>query len=335
MNTKEREVFWETLRSLPGENPDLDAKALSDVIKPPHFLYRYRSVNSKNLEALRSNRLFFSSANYYDDPFDTFLYIDVEAIKNEVLSGVQDEGNLKTVIEKAKETFQNTISEEQLSTITVENIRNSVANGMLDKFLNQTLQLRNELKKDTWSVCFSENGLNEALWLKYAQQHKGFVVIYDLTNADNMLCGKQDKCVNCGIFNYGTPLYPIYYSDVPYDATRFAKSLMMHKLEEFSGTPFPDRDKIYADAVWERERITLIKKKCHEYDEEWRIIAGCQMNPPIMREWIPHGIILGLKMDISEENLVICLAKQAGIKNIYKAYIDAGNKLNIVPVTTV
>ncbi|MEE0867870.1 MAG: hypothetical protein UIL37_06180, partial [Clostridia bacterium] len=52
-------------------------------------------------------------------------------------------------------------------------------------------------------------------------------------------------------------------------------------------------------------KTTLIKKKCHEYDEEWRIIPGCIMKPPIMMEWIPSGIILGLRMNPSEENLVI------------------------------
>ena len=57
------------------------------------------------------------------------------------------------------------------------------------------------------------------------------------------------------------------------------------------------------------------------------------MNPPIMREWIPAGIILGLNMGKNEENLVIELARSAGIQNIYKSYIDIDNKLNAYLLT--
>lgn len=52
--------------------------------------------------------------------------------------------------------------------------------------------IRNEIKKDTWSVCFSEDGLNESLWLKYADHHKGFAVSYDLENEEKLRCGKQN-----------------------------------------------------------------------------------------------------------------------------------------------
>ena len=81
-------------------------------------------------------------------------------------------------------------------------------------------------------------------------------------------------------------------------------------------------------ALWEQERTTLIKKECHKYDEEWRMITGCIMKSPEMMEWIPSGIILGLRMDVAEENLVVSMAKEAGIKNIYKSYINAQNKLD-------
>jgi hypothetical protein len=84
--------------------------------------------------------------------------------------------------------------------------------------------------------------------------------------------------------------------------------------------------------IWEMERTTLIKKKCHEYDEEWRLIIGCPMKPPIMREWRPSGIILGLRMNVAEENLVVSMAQEAGIKNIYKSFINEKNELDAKPI---
>ena len=153
------------------------------------------------------------------------------------------------------------------------------------------------------------------------------------SSSSNFLCGKQEKCVNCGIKNYGTPLYPIYYSDTPYDATKFAKFVMLRKIAETTATQIPPE--LYAgmgSALWEQERTTLIKKECHKYDEEWRMITGCIMKPPVMMEWIPSGIILGLRMGVAEENLVVSMAKEAGIKNIYKSYINAQNKLDTYPL---
>jgi len=261
MNSQEREVFWETLCSLHGTDQVVEREQLFKTIKYPKLLFRYRPVSTKSLEALRTNRLYFSFANYYDDPFDTFLHIDIEAIRKEYLSAFQTPESTETVVEGVKALFGDILTEEQITQLTTENVTNALSHGLTESFLNAALSLRDEVKKDTWSVCFSENGFNEALWLKYADQHRGFVQIYDLENNDNFLCGKQEKCVNCGIRNYGTPVYPIYYSDTPYDATNFAKFVMLRKLAETTKAQIPPE--LYAgmgNALWERERTTLIKK---------------------------------------------------------------------------
>lgn len=333
MNSHERKLFWNTLCSLPGKDIVAEQKQLLKSINYPKFLFRYRSVSIKNLEALRTNRLYFSSANYYDDPFDTFLHIDIKSIQKECLPAFQSLESTSAAVHNVKILLEGILNEEQISRLTVENVTNALSHGLISNFLSATLSLRDEVKKDTWSVCFSENGFNEALWLKYADQHKGFVQIYDLENSENLLCGKQEKCQKCGIKNYGTPLYPIYYSDKPYDATHFLKSVMLHKISEMTKKQLPTE--LFAEigsVYWEREKTTLIKKECHKYDEEWRMITGCVMNPPIMMEWIPSGIILGLRMSTTEENLVISMAKEAGIKTIYKSYIDAQNRLNVFPI---
>lgn len=334
MNTQEREMFWQTLVSLPGEDIQAESQRLNDTIKFPKYLYRYRPVSMKSLEALRTNRLYFSSANYYDDPFDTFLHINIDTIKSEYASAFQSRESTEQTVEHIKVLLSKICTEEWLHQITADNVIQALDNGLIENFLNSALAIRDELKKDTWSVCFSENGFNEALWLKYADQHKGFALVYDLEKSENLLCGKQEKCQNCGISKYGTPLYPVYYSDTPYDATNFAKLVMLRKVSELTGTKFPlELYQSMANAVWEKERITLIKKECHKYDEEWRMITGCIMNAPIMREWIPSGIILGLRMETDIENLVVSMAREAGIENIYKSFIDSQNRLNALPIS--
>lgn len=329
MNNEERLIFWNTLCSLPGKDKESESKQLSDTIKYPRFLYRYRSVNTRNLEALRTNKLYFSSANYYDDPFDTFLHIDIERIRNEIVNASQNSNVLEAVVELVKLHLKEKVSKEQLYQLDVDAAKTVLSTDIVDKFINYVLSSREDLKKEMWSVCFSENGCNESLWLKYADCHKGFVLIYDLENSDNFLCGKQEKCNNCGIHMFGTPVYPVFYSDAPYDATNFAKQIILQKVGQQVGVSIrPLIYKSLGPLFWEKERITLIKKECHKHDEEWRMLICCNMNPPIMMEWIPSGIILGLHMKAEEENLTVCLAKEAGIKNIYKAFINAKSELS-------
>lgn len=333
MDLREREEFWKTLCALPGTDIRAEREQLSKTIQYPKLLFRYRPVSISSLEALRTNKLYFSSANYYDDPFDTFLHIDIEAIRKGCLSAFHTPESTQTVVDEVKGLFGGVFPEEDLAQLTAENVTTALSHGLTDSFLRVALDMRDEVKKDTWSVCFSESGFNEVLWLKYADQHKGFVQVYDLENDDNFLCGKQEKCATCGIKLYGTLLCPVYYSDTPYDATNFAKMVMLRKIGKLTGKPIPQH---YYEGLgaglWEQERTTLIKKECHKYDEEWRMITGCIMKPPVMMEWIPSGIILGLRMDVAEENLVVSIAKEAGIKTIYKSYINPKNQLDAYPI---
>ena len=78
-----------------GKDIESENKQLSDTIKSPRFLYRYRPVNTRNLEALRTNKLYFSSANYNNDTFDTFLHIDIEKIRDEIMNALQPQNILE------------------------------------------------------------------------------------------------------------------------------------------------------------------------------------------------------------------------------------------------
>ena len=91
MNEMERKAFWNTLCSLKSND-----KFPENIIKYPKYLYRYRSLTIKSLEDVKSNKLSFSTSNYYDDPFDTFLRID----KNELLRSIDEFFQQNDVIRK-------------------------------------------------------------------------------------------------------------------------------------------------------------------------------------------------------------------------------------------
>lgn len=339
MNDAEMQEYWHTLSSFTGENIPEEMALLKTKIRYPRFLYRYRPINKNNLDALRTNKLYFSTASNYDDPFDTFLHIDLEKIRHEFESVSNSPEALTALangIAVIKEAFQNCpdISQELLQqATTIEGIKQLLESGMKNQFLAYMLTLRSKIQEEILSICFSENGLNETLWLKYADRHRGFCLMYDLSDTDSFHCGKYEKCENCGVYKYGTPIYPVYYSNEPHDATDFARLVMKQDMAQRLGDSLPEfMRKDIKPLPWEVERNSLIKKECHKYDEEWRMIANVKMNLPATIEWVPFGVIIGLRTSPADKDLILSMAKEAGIKNIYQSYIDTENMLNAYPI---
>ena len=65
------------------------------------------------------------------------------------------------------------------------------------------------------------------------------------------------------------------------------------------------------------------------------MIAHSKMKLPAMIEWVPAGVIIGLRTSPVDKNLIISMAKEAGVKNIYQSYIDKKNRLNAYLLTDV
>ena len=55
MDHNDREQFWKTLCSLPGNDIVAERKQLFKSIKYPKLFFRYRPVSTKSLEALRTS----------------------------------------------------------------------------------------------------------------------------------------------------------------------------------------------------------------------------------------------------------------------------------------
>ncbi len=332
MNTEKRQLFWDALCAAKGNNIEEDSHKIQATIEYPRFLYRYRAVSVSSIDALQTNHLHFSRANYYDDPFDTLLKIDfprINARVREMLSAenLNDQfARFCTALGLGHGATQDAVS--AIQTAGTDNIITYI-----DTYLKREIQPI--LKNDIWSICFSESGVNETMWLKYADQYRGFCLMYDLTDDTKRLCGKQEKCENCVINHSAISLYPMYYSDVGYEATEYAANLAIATIARKILNPqFADMIiSTLPQKTWEPERISLIKAQCHEYDLEWRMILCDRANPPVMQEWIPYGLILGLRMSDRDKAIVMRNAKSAGIQHIFSSYITDDNKLNAIEIS--
>ena len=85
--------------------------------------------------------------------------------------------------------------------------------------------------------------------------------------------------------------------------------------------------------MWEIERISLIKKKCHEYDQEWRMIRPAMFEQRSCVKMKPSKVIVGLRTPQYERRLIASAATIAGIQEIYELYINNLDKLDSRPIT--
>ena len=332
MNQQERKQFWDVLCSLQGNDIHSESIELSKTIIQPRYLYRYRAVSEKAIDALEQNRMSFSHANYYDDPFDTLLHIDFTRIRDEgrkTLSSEQIKQQIRSL--SSAGTIDSKITECMLALL-----ESTDHEKIIDAVIGHLKQnIQSLLKDKLCTACFTESGDNETMWLKYADQYRGFCLVYDLQDTSLDLCGKQEKCLNCVVHKAGVSLYPVYYSDEGYDATEYAKSLVTdYMIESIVKNLHLPIDSLRAIApvsrsqIWLPERITLIKSKCHEYDREWRMILKNYSTSRVEKEWIPSGMILGLKVTDKDKDIIIRSAKIAGIEHIYESFINDEYKLD-------
>ena len=201
----------------------------------------------------------------------------------------------------------------------------------MSNFPERVKQVRTIIQKNLFSICFCENELNETLWLKYANNYRGFALVYNMKDENTFLCGREDVCKNCRSLIERPSIYPVYYTEDAYDATQFALACLLW------GEQVPPRiaELSYKTVMWEAERVSLIKKKCHEYDQEWRMIRPTMTPERTCIKMKPNKIILGLRMPEYERLMVISAAKVAGISNIEELYINDSDQLDTKVIASV
>ena len=309
MNDEERKAFWETLKE--AKSIDDYNKIQEKIVYPKNGkLYRYRSVNIRTLNALAESELYFSTSNYYDDPFDTFIRINKQVIRNS--ANLIETKNLPPEYKPLLDSLPKNV--DMTKTVNAA--------------ISFSKEMRNEIRKRLWSICFTERPDNENLWLKYADRHQGFTLEYDINSINSLEITISNPCpIITKSTNFS--LYPMCYSNDSYDATEYAGFFSLCYLLEKMNSPL---FKILLEMsnngylAWETEKILLIKKWLHHYDEEWRMILNNKYRianeekPRIICK--PSKIILGLRISDDDRKAVLMAAEKAGINDIEQMIID-------------
>ena len=145
---------------------------------------RFRAVNENSLAQLQENKLYFSTADYYDDPFDTYFYVNYGLLQQStdvvysILANPAHQRDIKDTL------MASGIPKEKIDTAIEKTLAHPVRG---DSFRELVKESRNRILQSLYSICFCEDPFNENLWLKYADNHHGFVMVYDFyDNSTNL-----------------------------------------------------------------------------------------------------------------------------------------------------
>ncbi len=301
MNNKKRLEFWNELNKPINE---IDLMEFEKYI--PKYLYRYRKVDSNSLSALLNNRLYFSTSNYYDDPFDTLFCIDKPKLKNEILEILTNPNSQSAFIDFQKNMNIKLNFDIQYALNNKEEIFK-----LID---DRIKEIQDTFKNYIYSICFSESDLNQDLWLKYANNYTGFVIKYDIDSIKESY--KETYTSNNELLvNNRNHLYPIVYSNKPFYANDLFKCII-YKLIRIKLS-----DEVENRFLIDRRRVCLVKNKYHSNDKEWRLFVD---NNPSYINVIPKAVIMGIKISDADK-VLLCERCQKNKIDLYQTYISDDN----------
>lgn len=273
---------------------------------------RFRSLNTyAHLETLLSQifgKLYFSSARGFNDPYDTLMYVDYpkalgavgRLIKRDFPSYLEDL--------KASNPLKHKIAVEYLG----------LSNGPSDKQIFQFLcclekaleEIKQQIRDDSRSICFSKNFLSTIQWSHYADNHSGVVLLYNKFDLISAKCfDRSNKPIDISF-----KLYDVKYSKDRPDGTELILDYFLYLCGKREDFPVERLREIILtkDAVWEYENETRLLPT----DLNFEVAKDCSY-----LEVKPKAIIMGAK--ISEEHKVIIqsAAEKAGCL-LYEAWYD-------------
>lgn len=292
-------------------------------------LVRFRSISSNNLDALKDDKLYYSTPNKFNDPYDTLIYANYLQIIQDIYFN----------LEMGMNSYLNNLKEKDIPNVRLlagvgyavwhGTKRNEVLDGFFKQIYKTTKMLKEALRKNVKIICFTEEYLSMLMWSHYANNHEGFAIIYDrndIENAENYTCsGKRIR--KKPILRQVT--YAEKQSDLTIEIEEYIRAYRMENL----GDVIPPIPNLSQEKL---QRMMTEKAPDWSYEKEWRIVPRHislehESNLGYM-SIRPKGVILGSMCSEENQCQIINICDKKGIP-VFKSelnYWEPGYKLEIM-----
>ena len=297
------------------------SKAIFEMM--PNSLFRYRSLNGsksdeKQIEAFKNDIIYAVTADRFNDPYDTLVRYDKEAITQyvNIMTSCKSLEGLKTWFENGNELsdevkrelpegMAESFKENLLAVNDFSELENSIENSrslMIAQVETYFPILSEMCKKYSAIACFSESVDSMLMWSHYANSHQGFALEYDFRPT------LEKPISNVGI-------YPVIYDNVRQDVTQY----MAWSFVRMMGIQAANPDcSMYL-------KIALHKSSVWSYEQEWRMINMTQRDitdkNPSTIQYKPVAIYYGHHISGNRKKELHQIAQEKGIRE-YEMYID-------------
>lgn len=288
-------------------------------------LTRYRSCTLQNIENLKKDRLYYSTPANFNDPYDTLLYANYFRILGDVAENLNIgmENYLKRLDEKDKFLASFGIA------MWYGNKKNDFLENFFQSIHNAARELKESLRNNVKIICFSEDYLSMLMWSHYADNHKGFAIIYDrdiIINADNFTADNI-------VITKKPLLRPVNYVDQQLDLTEELEEYVRAYRMKSLGDVKPPQCHLSVEKL----RTTLLEKSQDwSYEREWRVIPRhISLEKPSRLSYMrvrPKAVILGSQCEKNNQEQIMDICDKKRIR-VYKTeinYWQPGFKLAVI-----
>ena len=276
---------------------------------------------------MRDGKLFFSSALGYNDPYDTLMYIDYDRL-SDYIAGILWHSLPKYGEHQLDKTAYNYLASAFFDRLP-EKIKVQSIKGFLAHIRAAAKETIKNLHDHVPGICFAQDCLSPLMWAHYADNHKGFALLYDREELETAPCYLESG----EKVSARRKLYNVEYRTERPDGTAFVEQYLLHQhLREthdrylfLHGSNPVDSPEQHPFSQTELREIILTKSEEWSYEQESRLL----FRPvTIETEWKkryldikPRAIILGARMDDNPRKKCIDIAKKHGC-TLYEAWID-------------
>lgn len=296
----------------------------------PSALYKYTGIDDSSLDLLETDRIFLSTPDKFNDPFDCAINLVTKDLSNEQIKklfeynskglrekfGVSDKelGKLLRSKNFAHELVKYCVKRDRPN-ITLKE-RDKEIKRREYKFLNDCQNIAH--KEYIHVTCFSETKESILMWSHYANNHEGFCVEYNFKELE----------INNPINRF---IFPVNYTKSVFDVSKNLvipdkefDDILKEYLDEIDinrilkGLMLPERNKNTNNMVIFYSALNKSMEWC--YEREWRYVfpykdLSNKMEPLKLPK--PKSIYLGAEICKENYEKILKIGKERGI-NVYK-----------------
>ena len=288
-------------------------------------LCRFRQINEQSLEAFSNDKLYFSiPAKSFNDPYDTLIYANPIVIMGRIYNNIKY--GMDDYIERLKKRDVKMAAYAELLN------RSPKKGDLIEEFLSKydTLinRIQTDVRKNARVICFSERYDSMLMWSHYADQHKGFALVFDKESLEL----SDPYTLEDEVIKKKPLLMRVSYVDNQVDLTDDIEAhLKNHSIRAESGLVPPE------DTLTQAKLRLMLTEKSTEwsYEKEWRIIPRyISLEHESNLGYIkitPKAVILGSKCNAenSKQISIICNKKRIPLYSMKVNTWEPGFKLHI------